>query len=316
MPPSRILSIAGGGIRGIIPAVILGRIEAALPGFLAKTKLVAGTSTGGLVALGIAHGRSPEELADLYRKKGGRIFRDSVLDDVLDLGRTLGAEYGTGPLSRVVGSVFGDVTLGELKKKVLIPAFDLDDEAGDGKRRWKPKFFHNFRGKDSDGALSARRVALYTTAAPTFFPSVDGYIDGGVVANNPSVAALAQTQDRRSEERRPRLGRISLLSLGTGRSLLHVKGRRLDWGFAQWAKPLIKILFEGDLDIADYQCRQLLGDRYRRLDTTFPPGKAVALDDAAELPFLEEQAAGIDLTATLRWLGRNWMPAGTGRKPV
>lgn len=313
MRPYRILAIDGGGIRGIIPAVILDRIEKVLPGFLAKTTLVAGTSTGGLIALGVALGRSPAELADLYRTKGRTIFRDSILDDVLDLGRTLGAEYETGPLSRAVTSFFGNVTLGELEKKVLIPAFDLDNEAGGGKRRWKPKFFHNFRGEDSDGALPARRVALYTTAAPTFFPSVDGYIDGGVVANNPSVAALAQTQDRRSEERCPRLGRIVLLSLGTGRSLLHVKGKRLDWGFAQWAKPLVKILFDGDLDIADYQCRQLLGDRYCRLDTTFPPGKAVALDNAAELPFLEEQAASVDLDATLSWLKRNWMPARTDR---
>lgn len=312
MPPYRILSIDGGGIRGIIPALILERLEAALPGFLGRTNLLAGTSTGGLIALGIAHGRSPQDLADLYRFRGEKIFRDSVIDDVLDLGRAVGAEYETGPLSRAVSSLFGSVTLGELQKKVLVPAFDLDNEAGRGRRRWKAKFFHNFRGSDSDGSLEARRVALYTTAAPTYFPSVDGYIDGGVIANNPSLAALAQTQDRRSEERRPRLGRVVLLSLGTGRSLLHIKGRRHDWGFAQWAKPLIRILFDGDLDIADYQCRQMLGARYRRLDVTFPPGTAVALDDVSELPFLEEQAKNMDITAALRWLKRRWMPPGSG----
>jgi hypothetical protein len=308
VPPYRIIAIDGGGIRGIIPAMVLARLAKEVPGFLGRTNLFAGTSTGGLIALALANGSRPEELADLYRSRGAQIFRDSIVDDVLDLGRMLGAEYGGGELSRAVRTVLGDVTLGELKKKVLVPAFDLDDEDPGGARRWKPKFFHNFRGSDSDSAVSARRVALYTTAAPTYFPSVDGYIDGGVVANNPSVAAIAQTQDGRTTERRPRLDRIVLLSLGTGRSLLHIRGKRHDWGLSQWAKPLVKILFDGDLDIADYQCRQILGERYLRVNIPFPPDRSIALDDTGELPFLEEHAEKADLSPALNWIRTHWAP--------
>ena len=85
-------------------------------------------------------------------------------------------------------NVLGSTLLGDLGKNVLVPAFDLDNESKDKTRRcWKPKFFHNFKGRDSDRDVSAYKVALYTSAAPTYFPSVDGYIDGGVVCLHPAI---------------------------------------------------------------------------------------------------------------------------------
>ena len=201
MATYRILSIDGGGIRGIVTTVLMQRLIATpgLEGFLDSVDLVAGTSTGGLLALGIARGLGLEEIRDLYVNDGPEIFDDSWLDDLLDLGKLRGADYKTAPMRRVFKRVLGEgTTLGQLHTRVLITAFDMDNEDEDESRRsWKPKLFHNFPGNGNDRRELAYKVGMYTAAAPTYFPSVDGYIDGGVFANNPAMCALAQTQDKR-----------------------------------------------------------------------------------------------------------------------
>jgi len=267
MPTYRVLSIDGGGIRGLVTTVLLQRLLAqpGLNNFLDLIDLVAGTSTGGLLALGIADQVDMAEVRDIYVNKGPEIFDDSWLDDLVDLGKLVGADYSIKPLGRELQKLLGDTTLGQLKKRVLITAFDLDNEDSDpSKRTWKPKLFHNFPGPNNDRDQLAYKVGMYTSAAPAYFPSVDGYIDGGVYASNPSMCALAQTQDQRYEPT-PLLGDIVLLSLGTGTNLQYIKGQVHDWGYAQWVKPLINLMLDGTAGIADYQCRQILDARYHRL---------------------------------------------------
>jgi patatin-like phospholipase/acyl hydrolase len=308
MAKYRIIAFDGGGIRGLITAILLERLEAEVPGWLDQANLLAGASTGGLIALGLAKGLRPHDLRGLYERKGDDIFDDSWLDDLRDLGRIAGAEYDNTNLAREVCRILGTTRLKDLQKRILIPAFDLDNEDPDpNQRSWKPKFFHNFPGVDSDGELPAVKVALYTTAAPTYFPTVDGYIDGGIVANNPSMAALAQTQDRRVFSRPPRLDEVALLSLSTGRALFRVEGSRLDWGFAQWARPLVSIMIEGSMGIADYQCRQLLNDNYFRLNPLNPINQAIQIDDVRKLPDLVAFASTVDLDETVAWINRRWL---------
>ena len=95
MAKYRILSLDGGGIRGIITAIILQRLnaEVGLSGWLDSTDLIAGTSTGGLLALGLCHGLPPEFIRNVYETKGAEIFDDSWLDDLVDLGKIAGADY-------------------------------------------------------------------------------------------------------------------------------------------------------------------------------------------------------------------------------
>lgn len=307
MPIYRILSLDGGGIRGLLTAILLERLETEVPGWLDKADLMTGTSTGGIIALGLAHGLKPKELRELYEKKGPAIFDDSWWDDVKDIGAVLGSDYDNKNLTKELRMIFGTTKLKDLRKKVLVPAFDLDNEDKDPKdRSWKPKFFHNFPGDDSDGEELAMKVALYTSAAPTYFPTVDGYIDGGVFANNPSMAALAQTQDSRSFQNPPGLDEIVLLSIGTGRSLFRIEGKNLDWGYAQWAKPLINIMMDGVAGVSDYQCRQILGDNYLRISPAFPPDKAIPLDAVKDIPELVSFAVSVDITETIRWLRKTW----------
>lgn len=308
MPKYKILSLDGGGIRGLLTAILLERLEEAVPGWLDKADLLAGTSTGGIIALGLAHGLTPRELRGLYEKRGKKIFDDSWIDDLTDVGKVIGADYNNKNLTKELKGIFGAAKLKDLKKRVLIPAFDLDNEDKNPKKRsWKPKFFHNFPGDDSDGEEQAMKVALYTSAAPTYFPVVDGYIDGGVVANNPSMAALAQTQDSRTFSSPPDLNDIVLLSIGTGRSLLRIEGKNLDWGYAQWAKPLINIMMDGVMGVADYQCKQILGDHYCRISPPFPPDKAIPLDAVDKIQDIVESSESVDIRDVIRWLKEIWM---------
>jgi len=241
----RILSLDGGGIRGLITAIILERLEQAVPNFLSKIDLIAGTSTGGLLALGLAAGKSPEETRELYKQRGKSVFRDTVFDDVRDIGKLVGADYSLEPLKIELEAEFGNTKLGDLSKKVLISAFDLDNnpQPVENYRTWKAKFFHNYPGPDTDSDQKVVDVAIRTSAAPTYFPIYQGYIDGGVVAGNPSMCALAQalhisTGGQWIED-------VILLSVGTGHNPRYLEVEEEDWGLAQWAPVLVHLVMEG-----------------------------------------------------------------------
>jgi len=311
MAKYRVISIDGGGIRGLVTTIILQRIVATpgLENLLGTIDLIAGTSTGGLLALGIAHQLDLDRIRQIYVKKGPEIFDDSWVDDLVDLGKLRGADYDIKPLRRELKKLLGNATLGDLKKRVLITAFDLDNEASRPEdRTWKPKLFHNFSGPSNDRGLLAADVGLYTSAAPTYFPSVDGYVDGGVYAANPAMCALAQTLDRRYNPT-PSIDEVLLLSLGTGTSLQYIKGKTHDWGYAQWAKPLISLILDGTAGIADYQCKQILGDRYHRVAPMFPVGTTIPMDDIKKIPYMIEFAEAWPIDDAVGWLRKTWKAA-------
>ncbi|MGZ8270257.1 MAG: CBASS cGAMP-activated phospholipase [Methylophilus sp.] len=311
MAKYRILSLDGGGLRGLITVRLLQQLNQTptTNGWLDKVDLIAGTSTGGILALGIASGRSLEEMANLYLLEGPKIFDDSFWDNLRDLGKSVGADYSNKALKKTLINTFGNQTLGDLSKKVTIPTFDLDNESQDNKKRtWKPKIFHNFAGSDSDAKFLLSDVALYTSSAPTYFPSADGYIDGGVFANNPSMVAMVQAiSERNKNAERANVDEIVLLSVGTGVSLSYIKGPTLDWGYAQWVKPLINILMDGVAGISDYQAAQLLGDNYHRLQVVFDSKETIELDDVSKLKRMSEIGSTFDVKPAQAWLEKYWM---------
>jgi patatin-like phospholipase/acyl hydrolase len=125
-------------------------------------------------------------------------------------------------------------------------------------------------------------------------------VDGGVVANNPSMAAVAQALDGRAAG--TPLDELVLLSLGSGSEPMYIERGDVDWGWAQWARPLVSMMISGVMGVADFQSRQLLGDRYFRLDHRFD--RAVEVDDRREatLSFLVAAAEQVDLRPVERWL--------------
>jgi hypothetical protein len=245
----RVLSIDGGGIRGIIPAMFLAELKRRTNQPIAKLfDYIVGTSTGGIIALGLAapdakHPDQPlhkaDELIALYTKEGSRIFPRRPLQGLLGL---LWPKYRADDIEKILKDYFGDLLLGDALTKVVIPTYLLE---GKGVKS------HFFLDSYSDSAvfIYMREAARATSAAPTYFPPYQipwltgpvALIDGGVFANNPAPYALSIVK---RNERRDFLERYPLLmvSLGTGK-LPHTNQfkQAWRWGDIGWIKPILDI---------------------------------------------------------------------------
>jgi len=300
-----ILSLDGGGVRGTVEAVLVDRIEEEFPKFARNLDLITGVSTGAIQALAIAADKRPPVVRDMFEKCAKFIFADSFLDDFRDVWKLSGADYSNKNLRKLLDAQFGDMRLRDLDKKVAIVTFDLDNDAGINSpevRTWKPKIFHNYPGPDSDGEERVVDVALRSCAAPTFFPTYQGYCDGGVAANNPCMVALAMALDPRAGE--VDLEAIKILSLGAGKSGRYIKGNNHDWGVVQWAPKILYMLLEGPIEMANFQAKMILKDRFHRVD---PPLRApFSLDDWKKTPEMVDLATEFNLEPTIKWLETNW----------
>jgi patatin-like phospholipase/acyl hydrolase len=303
----RVLSLDGGGIRGLLTSILLERLEALQPGIVEKSDLIAGTSIGGIMALALAAGFSAAEFTRSLEASGTAVFSPSHPSTEKRPGETT-ALYANSNLQAALTMIFGEKTLADLPKKVLVAAFDLDSKAQGGLgsfRTWKPKFFHNFPGLGSDGEEKVVDVALRTSAAPIYFPIYQGFVDGGVVAKNPAMCALAQAIDPDTGDQN--LEDIVILSIGTGQNANFLElgeGDDGNWGMNQWSQDtrLLNVTWGNDVSLVNFQCGRFLGERYQRLDPIL--SESIYLDDFAQLRRLVAVARQEDLTATHAWLAR------------
>jgi hypothetical protein len=95
--------------------------------------------------------------------------------------------------------------------------------------------------------------------------------------------------------------------VGTGTNLEHIGGDYLDWGDIKWLKPLLDILMDGVSEVSDFQCRQILSERYSRIQVTFGPDEHLAMDDARKIPRMRELAEQANLDESLGWIETLWM---------
>lgn len=271
-----VLSIDGGGIRGIIPALVLadlerrsGRRAAELFGFMA------GTSTGGLLALALGRPGAPPaaELLDLYVEDGPRIFSRSLRRRILSLGGLLDERYPSGPLMEVLEGQLGDARLADATVELLVTAYALEER--------RPFLFKSAAARtDASRDFPMALAGLATAAAPTYFQPVQvagqALVDGGVYAANPAMSAYAEVRRHHPGDD------VLLVSLGTGELTKPIRFEDArDWGQLEWVRPLIDVIFDGVSDSVDYQLRQLLPEgRYFRFQTRLERAKD-ALDDAS-----------------------------------
>lgn len=282
----RLLSIDGGGIRGIIPAIVLAELERATGKPVAKTfDLIAGTSTGGILALALTmpgEGGGPawsaERMIALYEEEGPRIFERSVWDAIQSAGGLFDEKYPPEGMREAFRTHFGDRTLSEALTGVLVTAYEIEQRT--------TFFFKSSKAReDPRDDFLLRDAAQATSSAPTYFEPVRlaregplpyvALVDGGVFANNPAMCAYAEALKGRGGEE------VMLVSLGTGeltRSLPYEQAK--DWGLAEWAKPIIDVVFDGVSDATDHHLGQILGsERYFRFQTKLDRASD-ALDDA------------------------------------
>ena len=301
----KILSFDGGGVYGVLSLCVLDKILEKRPNLIDSVNLLTGTSIGSLIAISIAAGRTPSELIGLFPALSKSIFScepTRLIKSYLGLC----AKYDNANFESILEKYFGQVKLGELKKKILVPSFNLCKKNKDRRANWKAKFFHNLGGNDCDGNELAKDVVLRSTAAPLFFPSYQGYVDGFFVGNNPSLCAVVQTQDPRNEEPNPKITDVSVISIGT-REFFSICEQRNDWGFVKWAAPFVNIMLTKDEGIANYQCDKLLGKRYKRIEVTVPDELHVGMDDYKSVPKFIEFGKSINLDENIfLWLDQNW----------
>ena len=286
-----VLSVDGGGIRGVVAAVVLAEIEARTGRSVASLfDLVAGTSTGALLALGLAKpgadGR-PEyparRLVELYEEEGRNIFRRPLRHRIAALGNLADQKYPSAGLEAVLRRYFGDARLSSALTDVFVPSYEIE--------RRQPFFFRSYRARArADYDYPMRAVAQAASAAPTYFEPVrlralggdDRYalVDGGVYANNPALCAFVEAKDLH-----PGASRCLVASLGTGeatRPLPYDEVRR--WGLVRWAQPLLDVVFDGVSDTVGYQLARLTASdearRCYRFQVPLPPGRE-AIDDAS-----------------------------------
>src|SRR5215216_1196275 len=199
----RVLCIDGGGIRGIIPAVILAEIERRTGRRISELfDLIAGTSTGGILALALVKPDkndrpqyTAEDVIRLYETQGRRIFSRSVLHRVVSLDGLANKKYQTGPIEKVFGQFFGDALLSDALTEVMVTSFDVQLRDA--------FFFRSYRARANKEEFDYLmwNAARATSAAPTYFEpeliekedKAYALVDGGVFANNPSMCALVDS---------------------------------------------------------------------------------------------------------------------------
>ncbi len=274
----RVLAIDGGGIRGLIPALVLAELERRSGRRTFELfDLIAGTSTGGIVACALC---APEalpasELVKLYEEEGPEIFDRSLFQRIRSAEGVLDEKYDDAALDRALERFLATKRLAETKPDLIVPAYDT---ALPG-----PYFFKSSKARETpetdDFPLSV--VARATSAAPTYFEPVEAgersLVDGGVFAANPAMCGLAEVLNTVA----PR--DVVLVSLGTGerthrRQFDEIK----DWGVAKWARPILDVVFDGVSDAVHYQLERVLGpERYWRLQIELTLASD-DLDDATE----------------------------------
>ncbi|MEI8033111.1 MAG: patatin-like phospholipase family protein [Chlorobiaceae bacterium] len=273
----KILSIDGGGIRGIIPALVLAEIEKKTGRPAAMDfDLIAGTSTGGIIALGLSRSSdagaplySAADLAGMYEKRREEIFPRSLLKDIATLDGVMDERYSAEGLESILEEYFGEEPIGAGLVRTLLTCYDIQNR--------EPLFIKSWR-KEHHSVLM-KHAARATSAAPTYFEpalvpiggAVKALIDGGVFINSPAVSAYAEAKILFPDE-----SDFFLLSLGTGELIRPINyNEAKGWGKAGWAVPVMSCMFDGMSDASNYQMEIFLGERYVRLQITL----SVASDD-------------------------------------
>lgn len=309
--PFRILSIDGGGTRGVIPATILDCVYRATGKHPVELfDLFAGTSTGGIICIGLTYGIDPAVLIDLYLNKSGEVFYDTGFDDLRDgFGKNLGADYSNKSLKTNLDAIFHDATLETVHQKLsavgpdkslMVCSFNLNPDREGQPINFRPAVYHSNFISDKD--IKLVDLALRTSAGPTYFPVHQNHIDGGVSINHPAMAAVAFAINKNKEGQgqycyidgtnkglNKDLSDLKVLSLGTGTSnrnrieaSLIRKKRNGDWGNLQWIEFLPDLLTEANVQASEYYVQQVLqqgGDdkQYHRIQLEFDAPEAPSI---------------------------------------
>ncbi|POS02950.1 patatin-like phospholipase/acyl hydrolase [Flavobacterium croceum DSM 17960] len=277
----RILSLDGGGIRGIITCVILKYIEEQLQKIdhpNAKIgdyfDMISGSSTGGLIASLILFPNqdgkakfSVQEALDLYANKGEDIFTVSMWEKIINPFGLFNEKISQRNLEKQLQEVFGNLELSQFIKPSLITSYDIFNR--------KAKFFTSHDAVETLQNFYVKDVCRATSAAPTYFEPAQikstygqefTLIDGGVYANNPALCAYSEAQKLKfskllqnsNKPDYPKIKDILMVSVGTGMVLQPYSFKNFEnAGKIKWVSPLIDILLSSNVETVDYHLQKM-----------------------------------------------------------
>jgi len=319
----RILSLDGGGIRGIISCVILKYIEEQLQKLDHPNArigdyfdLVAGSSTGGLLASIVLYpdnsGKarfSVQEALDLYARKGDSIFNVSFWEQIINPFGLFNEKISQKNLEKQLEEIFGKLQLKDFIKPCLITSYDITAR--------KAKFFTSHEARAPLENFYIKDVCRATSAAPTYFEpakikSIYGQefclIDGGVYANNPALCAYAEARkiafskvlNNNQKVDYPSVNDMIIVSVGTGTVLKSYSYKDFEnAGKIKWISPLIDILLSSNVETVDYNLKKMyetLGSRnsqnYHRLMPSLR-NASPEMDDTSKTNIYELIQAGL-----------------------
>lgn len=277
----RILAIDGGGIRGLIPAAFLAVLEEQLATRVVDFfDLVVGTSTGGIIALGLGAGLPAADIRGFYLEHGDKIFSGSRLPR--QLRQFALGKYSSSMLHGALSDALGETRLGESKVRLVVPSVNLETGAVHiYKTSHHPRLERDYKERMVD-------VALATAAAPTYLPTYRTaggvpLVDGGLFANNPVGLAVVEAVGVLDWPR----DELRVLSLGCGTEPLSVGlARHRNMGRLYWAPKVVSV-FMAAQSSSSYGTAQLLAghDNVVRIDPVLPPHR-FGLDVTKEMPSL------------------------------
>jgi hypothetical protein len=248
----KILSVDGGGIKGLYSSTILEHLEQRFGPMSDYFDMICGTSTGGLIALCLALKLPAKEISKIYSEQGNKIFPHRTWLGGVFRQTIWKGKYSDEPLKEVLQSIFGEKTIGDLQNLVCIPSYSLTDA-----RPWVFKRDHSKLDRDNNTLLVD--VALATSAAPTYFPLCEipaynhkQFIDGGVWANNPTLVGVieALTYFVGKGKNFSSVDILSVSSLNnTAGKALGLKRRR---SFINWRNDLFDTSLIGQSHFTDY----------------------------------------------------------------
>ena len=259
----QILSLDGGGIKGLFSAAVLAAIEEDLKlNIVDHFDLIAGTSTGGIIALGLGLGMKPREIVDFYLCEGPKIFPDYMKMKWFQ--HWVYRKFSSKPLITALQTCFKNKRFGDSKKRLIIPSYNLGD---DDVYIFRTPHAERLR---RDYRVPAWKVALATSSAPTFFPctrEIDNIrlIDGGVWASNPTMVAIIEAFGTLNVP----LNSLWAFSIGTSDAIYQRRNRLNSGGIIAWAlkNVAIDIILRGQSISTNNQAAFLLGkERIERLN--------------------------------------------------
>jgi hypothetical protein len=285
-----VLALSGGGYRALYSATVLAELEQALERPLAKHfDLICGTSAGGMLAIGLAAEVPALQLKQLFEQQGSRIFGQRSLARKLS-GFWWKAKHDSRGLRDVLDERFGNMTVGDLKHRLLIPAVNCATGRG--------QFFKTPHHKsfELDHKMRVTEVALATAAAPVYFPLASNdrgiFADGGLVGNAPGLFGLHEVRQFLAPGQN---ARVRVLAIGTMTIGATVRGAaNLDRGFFRWRGDLFDLVISAQESSVDYLLRQSIGSDYYTIDDKVTP------DQSQDVKNLDRVSDGATNTLRLR----------------